>query len=167
MWTKWKVNFVLFGIVHFARLFSISAFDSFTQYRQLMSQTDNQQYEHTWFNEPLSMSTTRAIVERRPITPSDEETSFAWAFLSNFHGVFTDYSFVSKWNLSLFSLYISIYLSAEYLSLNSEFFFLADRSLHYLPSSHWISNLVICCCCCCCIYFFLEYNLTSGGTRYK
>ena len=42
-----------------------------------MSQTDNQQYEHTWFNEPLSMSTTRAIVERRPITPSDEETSFA------------------------------------------------------------------------------------------
>jgi hypothetical protein len=50
---------------------------SFDNHRPLVTPNDNQQYEHTWFNEPASMSTTRAIVERRPITPSDDETSFA------------------------------------------------------------------------------------------
>lgn len=47
---------------------------SFTPYRSLVSQTDD---ERTWFDEPSSTLTTRAIVERRPITPSDDETSFA------------------------------------------------------------------------------------------
>lgn len=51
--------------------------ENFNSYRTLVNQNDNQQYEHNWFSEPMSMSTTRAIVERRPITPSDEEASFA------------------------------------------------------------------------------------------
>ncbi|CAF3363782.1 unnamed protein product [Rotaria sp. Silwood1] len=51
--------------------------ERFDNYRPPVSQNNNQQYEHTWFNEPVSMSTTRAIVERRPITPSDDESSFA------------------------------------------------------------------------------------------
>jgi hypothetical protein len=50
---------------------------SFDRYRPLVTQNDDQQCEHTWFNEPISMSTTRAIVERRPITPSDDESTFA------------------------------------------------------------------------------------------
>jgi hypothetical protein len=50
---------------------------SFDHHRSSVTQNENQQYEHTWFNEPVSMSTTRAIVERRPITPSDDENSFA------------------------------------------------------------------------------------------
>lgn len=49
----------------------------FDNYRSSASENDNQQYENTWFNESTSISTTRAIVERRPITPSDDETSFA------------------------------------------------------------------------------------------
>ncbi|CAF1191870.1 unnamed protein product [Adineta steineri] len=51
--------------------------ESFDNHRPFATQNDNQQYEHTWFNESTSLSTTRAIVERCPITPSDDETSFA------------------------------------------------------------------------------------------
>jgi hypothetical protein len=50
---------------------------SFEHHRPLVIQNDNNRSEHTWFNEPISMSTTRAIVERRPITPTDDESSFA------------------------------------------------------------------------------------------
>ncbi|CAF1629757.1 unnamed protein product [Adineta ricciae] len=44
--------------------------------RTLLVRHENQPYEHSWLNESISMSTTRAIVERRPITPSDDESSF-------------------------------------------------------------------------------------------
>ncbi|UJR25225.1 hypothetical protein I4U23_006577 [Adineta vaga] len=51
--------------------------ENFNTYRSLVTRHDNQSCEHPWLNEPVSMSTTRAIVERRPITPSDDESSFA------------------------------------------------------------------------------------------
>lgn len=50
---------------------------SFSSYRSSASRYDNPPYEHSWLAEPVSASTTRAIVERRPITPSDDESSFA------------------------------------------------------------------------------------------
>ncbi|CAF4997689.1 unnamed protein product, partial [Rotaria magnacalcarata] len=49
----------------------------FDNYRSSVIQHNNQQNELQWFNESTSMSTTRVIVERRPLTPSDDESSFA------------------------------------------------------------------------------------------
>ncbi|CAF1628062.1 unnamed protein product [Rotaria magnacalcarata] len=51
--------------------------ERFDNYRSSVIQHNNQQNELQWFNESTSMSTTRVIVERRPLTPSDDESSFA------------------------------------------------------------------------------------------
>ena len=50
---------------------------SFDRYRPLASPPEAREHQRSWFDEAATLSTTRAIVERRPITPSDEETSFA------------------------------------------------------------------------------------------